>query len=48
MFSELDYAAIGAVLGIPAGTVGSRRNEALARLRELLAARGHESSRSAS
>jgi RNA polymerase sigma-70 factor (ECF subfamily) len=33
-FSELDYAAIGEVLGIPAGTVGSRRTTAIARIRE--------------
>lgn len=32
-FTELDYAAIGDILGIPAGTVGSRRTEAVARLR---------------
>jgi RNA polymerase sigma-70 factor (ECF subfamily) len=32
-FSELDHAAIGAALGIPAGTVGSRRTEAIARIR---------------
>ncbi len=32
-FTELDYAAIGAILEIPAGTVGSRRTEAVARLR---------------
>ena len=32
-FSELDYAAIGAVLGLPSGTVGSRRNTAIARIR---------------
>ena len=35
-FSELDYAAIGEVLGIPAGTVGSRRTTAIARVREEL------------
>ncbi len=35
-FSELDYAAIGTALGIPAGTVGSRRNKAIAALREEL------------
>jgi RNA polymerase sigma-70 factor (ECF subfamily) len=31
-FSELSHAEVGALLGIPAGTVGSRRNTALARL----------------
>jgi RNA polymerase sigma-70 factor (ECF subfamily) len=31
-FSELSYAQIGEALGIPAGTVGSRRNAALAAL----------------
>jgi RNA polymerase sigma-70 factor, ECF subfamily len=35
-FSELDYTAVGAALGIPAGTVGSRRNKAIAALREEL------------
>ena len=35
-FSELDYAEIGAALGIPAGTVGSRRTNAIARVREEL------------
>ena len=35
-FSELDYAAIGEVLGIPAGTVGSRRTTAIATIREEL------------
>lgn len=33
-FAELDQAAIGAALGIPPGTVASRRNEAIARIRE--------------
>lgn len=37
MFSELDHAEIGAVLGIPAGTVGSRRNTAIAKIRDALA-----------
>jgi RNA polymerase sigma-70 factor, ECF subfamily len=32
-FTELDYAAIGEILELPAGTVGSRRTEAVARLR---------------
>jgi RNA polymerase sigma-70 factor (ECF subfamily) len=36
LFSELDYAAIGAALGVPAGTVGSRRTEAVARIRAIL------------
>ncbi len=35
-YSDLDYAAIGASLGIPAGTVGSRRNEAIAKIRAML------------
>ena len=35
-FSELSYDAIAATLGIPVGTVGSRRNAALARLAEAL------------
>jgi RNA polymerase sigma-70 factor (ECF subfamily) len=36
-FSDLDHAAIGAILGIPAGTVGSRRHEALVRIRAMVA-----------
>lgn len=36
LYSELDYPAIGAALGIPAGTVGSRRTEAVARLKEAI------------
>jgi RNA polymerase sigma-70 factor (ECF subfamily) len=36
-FSELDHAAIGALLEIPAGTVGSRRTEAIARIRDAIA-----------
>jgi RNA polymerase sigma-70 factor (ECF subfamily) len=36
-FTDLDYSAIGAVLGIAAGTVGSRRTEAIARIRAKLA-----------
>jgi RNA polymerase sigma-70 factor (ECF subfamily) len=39
-FSELDYAEIGAVLGIPAGTVGSRRNTAIEKIRDALAITG--------
>jgi RNA polymerase sigma-70 factor (ECF subfamily) len=35
-FSELSYEEIARVLSIPAGTVGSRRNRALRRLRESL------------
>lgn len=35
-YAELSYAEIGATLGIPAGTVGSRRNAALAQLAEAL------------
>jgi RNA polymerase sigma-70 factor (ECF subfamily) len=35
-YAELSYAEIAATLGIPAGTVGSRRNTALARLAEAL------------
>ncbi len=34
--SDLTYPQIGEVLSIPAGTVGSRRNRALKRLREIL------------
>lgn len=36
LFSGLAQAEIGAVLGIPVGTVGSRRAEAVARIRELV------------
>ena len=36
LYSNLDYAQIGAALGIPAGTVGSRRSEAIARIREVV------------
>jgi DNA-directed RNA polymerase specialized sigma24 family protein len=35
--SEMTYGEIGEVLGISAGTVGSRRNAALHKLRALLA-----------
>ncbi len=38
-FSDLDYAKIGAILDIPAGTVGSRRTEAVARIRAAMEAR---------
>jgi RNA polymerase sigma-70 factor (ECF subfamily) len=36
-FCDLDHAEIGRALGIPAGTVGSRRTTALAMIREELA-----------
>jgi RNA polymerase sigma-70 factor (ECF subfamily) len=36
-FSELDHAAIGALLEIPEGTVGSRRSAAVAKIREEIA-----------
>jgi RNA polymerase sigma-70 factor, ECF subfamily len=36
LFSGLDYTAIGAALGIAVGTVGSRRNEAIQRIRVTL------------
>jgi RNA polymerase sigma-70 factor (ECF subfamily) len=35
-YAELSYGEVGKALGIPAGTVGSRRNTALARLAEAL------------
>ena len=35
-FSELSYAEVAGILSIPEGTVGSRRNRALRRLREVL------------
>jgi len=35
-FADLDHAAIGAILEIPTGTVGSRRSEAIARVRRAL------------
>lgn len=41
LFSGLDYAQIGAALGVPAGTVGSRRTEAVARIRARLVELGH-------
>jgi len=40
MHSEMSYDAIGDVLGIPAGTVASRRNTAVRKLRAILARRG--------
>ena len=36
-FSELDHAAIGALLEIPVGTVGSRRTEAITKIRDEIA-----------
>jgi len=36
-FSDLDHAAIGALLEIPAGTVGSRRTEAVTKIRDAVA-----------
>ncbi len=41
LFSGLDYAQIGAALAVPAGTVGSRRTEAVARIRARLQELGH-------
>lgn len=41
LFSGLDYVQIGAALGIPVGTVGSRRTEAVARIRASLEEQGH-------
>lgn len=41
-FSDLGYREIAAVLGIPEGTVGSRRNRGLRLLRERLSERWHE------
>ncbi|MEO7095280.1 MAG: hypothetical protein ABI175_18615 [Polyangiales bacterium] len=41
LYSGLDYAQIGAALGVPAGTVGSRRTEAVARIRTRLEELGH-------
>jgi RNA polymerase sigma-70 factor (ECF subfamily) len=35
-FSDMSYEEIGGIFSIPAGTVGSRRNRALRRLKELL------------
>jgi RNA polymerase sigma-70 factor (ECF subfamily) len=40
-YSGLDHAQIADVLGIAVGTVGSRRNEALARIRAKLEELGH-------
>ena len=38
--AEMSYHEISAVLGIKVGTVGSRRNRALSRLRETLTGEG--------
>ena len=43
--SELTYAEAGVALGIPAGTVGSRRNKALALLRAALGEEGGDGQR---
>jgi RNA polymerase sigma-70 factor (ECF subfamily) len=42
MHSELSYDEIGEVLGISGGTVGSRRNTAVRKLRAMLARRGND------
>ena len=39
-FSELSYEEIAGILSIPAGTVGSRRNRALRKLKEMLSEGG--------
>jgi RNA polymerase sigma-70 factor (ECF subfamily) len=44
-FSELSYGEIGALLSIPEGTVGSRRNRALRRLKAMLSGEGDENAR---
>jgi RNA polymerase sigma-70 factor (ECF subfamily) len=44
-FSELSYGEIGALLSIPEGTVGSRRNRALRRLKAVLSAGEDEDAR---
>ena len=36
MFSDLDHAQIAEILGVAVGTIGSRRNEAIARIRARL------------
>jgi RNA polymerase sigma-70 factor (ECF subfamily) len=46
-FSDLSYDEIARVLSIPAGTVGSRRNRALRRLRESLSREGEGDERTA-
>lgn len=35
-FSEYSYEQVGRILGVPTGTIGSRRNKALQRLHEML------------
>lgn len=35
-YAELSYAEVGSILGVPEGTVGSRRNRALAQLQHVL------------
>lgn len=35
-FSEYSYEQVGRILGVPTGTIGSRRNKALQRLQEIL------------
>lgn len=42
LYSGLDHAQIAAVLGVALGTVGSRRSEAVARIRAILEERGHD------
>jgi RNA polymerase sigma-70 factor, ECF subfamily len=41
-FSEMSYEEIGAALGVPAGTVGSRKNRALRLMREMMKEAGDE------
>lgn len=41
-FSGMSYAEIAATLGVPEGTVASRRNTAMQRLRELLAGEAND------
>jgi RNA polymerase sigma factor (sigma-70 family) len=44
-FTPLGYDEVGAALGIPAGTVGSRRHRALRMLRERLGKESDEQQR---
>ena len=44
-FSELSYEEIAGILSIPAGTVGSRRNRALRKLKEMLSEEGNGDAR---
>jgi len=44
-FQELSFREVGAVLGIPAGTVKSRLHRALGRLRDLLRAKEADDAR---